>query len=215
MSDRVEWLAWLERWNRILLDRYDPDAADAFVDPLVTRDVIRSGWLGAPGAGESELAALESRLGAALPASYRSFLAASNGFLQPGVIVPRLLPAHEVSPLRVTAPELLDVYAELERELGSLGAIERALPGTIQVSARETVGTAVYLLDPGSIGPDGEWAAYYFADWIPGGVRHPSFRALMESEMERLLAPPPPPPPGRLETWMSVVKWIFSPQRSS
>lgn len=213
MPERSEWPEWLERWNRILLERYDPDAPDAFVDPLVTRDVIRSGWLGAPGAGEAELAALETRLGQALPASYRSFLAASNGFFQPGMIVPRILPAHDVRPLREEDPELLDVYAELERELGPLGDIERALPRTIQVSARETVGTAVYLLDPHSVGPDGEWVAYYFADWVPGGERHASFRALMESEMERALIPPPPPP-RRVRTWMSVVKWIFSPRRS-
>lgn len=58
--------------------------------------MIASGWLGFPGAGEEEIAALEDRLGTRLPPSYRSFLRASNGFLQPGVIVPRLLATDEV-----------------------------------------------------------------------------------------------------------------------
>ena len=56
------------------------------------------------------------------------------------------------------------------------------LAGCLQVSDVELVGTAVYLLDPASRGPDGEWEAYVLAHWIPGVDRYPSFLHLMQAQ---------------------------------
>jgi len=40
-----------------------------------------------------------------------------------------------------------------------------------------------WLLDPGDVSPDGEWAAYIWASWYPGlGDRHESFAALVDNE---------------------------------
>jgi hypothetical protein len=198
-----DWQSWLQTWNRELLARYDPAEHNAFVDQRVTPDVIASGWLGSPGASEAHVAELETRLGARLPPSYRDFLGASNGFLQPGVIVPRLLPAGEVAWLRERDPETIEAWTEFEQYLGD----------TLQVSERETIGTAMYLLNPRVVSADGEWEAFYFAHWVPGVNKFPSFRALMQSELETLRAPAPPPPHGRLRTLIDAIRWIFRPPR--
>jgi hypothetical protein len=200
-----QWQPWLERWNRELLARFDPAEVDAFIDPLVTQAVVDSGWLGYPGVAEAQLVELEARLGTALPPSYRSFLSASNGFLQPGVIVPRLLSADEVAWLRDVDQETIDVWTAS----GDPDGFERHLPAALQVSARETVGTAMYLLNPKVTSADGEWEAFYFAHWLPGVRRYPSFRALMQTELEDLLAPAPPMPLRRSWTFLDAVRWIF------
>jgi hypothetical protein len=208
----LDWDAWLDEWQRELMARYDPSQPDAFRDPLVTPEVLASGQLRFPGASEEEVAALEARLGAALPPSYRAFLRAANGFLQPGLIVPRLLGTAEVNWLRDVDRETIDAWttaAGFDPAAADSDAFERSLPHALQVSARETVGTAMYLLNPDAIDAAGEWEAFYFAHWIPGVRRYPSFLALMQQERNDLFAPPPPPPPTRGQTVLQSLRWIF------
>src|SRR5437867_7962109 len=102
-----DWEPWLQNWNRELLARFDPTERNVFVDPRVTPAVLASGWLGFPGVSKDQLIELEARLGMVLPPSYRAFLRVSNGFLQPGVIVPRLLPIDEVAWLRDVDPDTI------------------------------------------------------------------------------------------------------------
>lgn len=207
-----DWETWLRTWNRELLARYDPTQYNAFVDPQVTPAVLASGWLGFPAASEGQLAELEARLGMTLPPSYRSCLRVSNGFLQPGVIVPRLLPASEVAWLRDVDPGTIETWTEAASRTGGAAdpdGFEQFLPTALQVSARETVGTALYLLNPRVVSADGEWEAFFFAHWVPGVHRFPSFWALMQSELDDLLAPAPPPHPTRLRTFMGAMRWIF------
>jgi hypothetical protein len=212
-----DWDTWLPDWNRLLLTRYDRSKYDAFIDPLVTPAIVASGWLGAPGATDAQIAELETRLGATLPSSYRSFLRAANGFLQPGIIVPRLLPADEVHWLRDVDPETIKIWTDAMADVDASAdpdSFERYLPTALQVSARETVGTAMYLLNPEVTTADGEWEAFFFAHWVPGVRRFPSFLALMHAEREDFLAPAPPPPPDRLQTMMHSLRWIFRGGRS-
>jgi hypothetical protein len=207
-----DWESWLQNWNRELLARFDPTERNAFVDPRVTPAVLASGWLGFPGVSKGQLTELEARLGMVLPPSYRSFLQVSNGFLQPGVIVPRLLPINEVAWLRDVDPDTIAIWTEgLSHTEGpaDLDSFEQYLPTALQVSARETVGTAMYLLNPGVTNGEGEWEAFFFAHWVPGVRRFASFWALMQAELEDLLAPAPPPPPSRLQTFIDAVRWIF------
>jgi len=211
-----DWEAWLDEWQRQLLERYDPTKPDAFRDPLVTAEVLASGRLAAPGATEAQVAALETRLGARLPPSYRSFLLTANGFLQPGIIVPRLLGTGEVNWLRDVDRETIDAWTAgvgVDPESADPDAFERSLPHTLQVSARETIGTAMYLLNPDVVDAGGEWEAFFFAHWIPGVRRFPSFLALMQQERDDFLAPPPPPPPSRAQTLLASLRWIFRPPR--
>jgi hypothetical protein len=207
-----EWDGWLRRWSAELLAGFD--APDAFTDPAVTPAVVASGWLGFPGASEHAVTALEARLGTSLPPSYRSFLLASNGFLQPGMIVPRLLSTDRVDWYRAAHQDTIDVWQQGlanagAAELAAADAFEPRLSNALQVSEVEQVGTAVYLLNPDVVGPDGEWEAFYFAHWVPGVRRYPSFRALMLAEQESWLEPPAPPPASRWRTFRDAVRWIF------
>src|SRR6476646_6235172 len=69
-----EWRPFLSRWSREAL------TADPTTPAYDRTAPAADGWLGAPGATETQLAALEARLGAALPPSYRAFLRVSNGW---------------------------------------------------------------------------------------------------------------------------------------
>ena len=209
--DAAWWVEWLDGWRRELLAAHAADPREAFLDPSVTPAVLASGRLGAPGATEDALRALEARLGVALPPSYRAFLQASDGFLQPGMIVPRLLRADEVRWYRAAHQDVIDDWAS---GAGDDDPVAPALAAALQVSAEERVGTAVYLLDPRAVGADGEWEALHFAHWFPGIERHASFRALMESERAALAAPPPPPRPSGWRAAMDVLRWIFRVERT-
>ncbi len=206
-----DWEAWLTAWNRQLLASYDPREYNAFVDSAVTAEVIASGWLDCPGANEQQLAAVEGRLGTPLPPSYRSFLQASNGFLQPGVIVPRLLGTDEVDWFRIAHQETIDAWT-LGADASPAGlasgpdTFEHYLPSALQVSAVERVGTAVYLLNPMAVDGEGEWEAFYFAHWVPGVNRYASFRALMHAEREHWTARPPA---SRPQTNWETLRGIF------
>ena len=46
--------------------------------------------------------------------------------------------------------------------------------------------------DPSVRTGDGEWAAYFFASWAPGIVRHESFFHLMQAQREMQANPPDP-----------------------
>jgi HEAT repeats len=53
------------------------------------------------------------------------------------------------------------------------------LPSLVQIS---DVDDGVYLLNPRAVTPDGEWEAWFFANWIPGATRYSSFAHLMVQE---------------------------------
>ena len=66
-------------------------------------------------------------------------------------------------------------------------AFEPDLPFTLQVSAEEEAGSAVYLLNPQKVSEDGEWEAWFFAHWVPGVNRYASFWELMQAERDSLV----------------------------
>ncbi|MEV0491140.1 SMI1/KNR4 family protein [Streptomyces atratus] len=77
--DIDNWKFFLERWSRQWL------AAQTLLDPeKVDEEAFAAGTLGFPAAGEQDAAALEHRLGTALPPSYRAFLRVSNGWRNAG-----------------------------------------------------------------------------------------------------------------------------------
>jgi hypothetical protein len=125
------------------------------------------------------------------------------------VLVPRLLASHEVDWYRVRHQDVIDDWSSG----AGPGGFEQYLPTALQVSAVEHAGTAVYLLNPKVVGADGEWEAFFFAHWVPGVQRYPSFRALMEAERENWTPPsaPPAPRPSRWRTCWSTLRWILRP----
>ena len=82
-------------------------------------------------------------------------------------------------------PDTIDAWTGPASRTGGVAdpdGFEQYLPAALKVSARETVGTAMYLLNPRVAGADGEWEALFFAHWVPGVRRFPSFWALMQAE---------------------------------
>jgi predicted adenylyl cyclase CyaB len=59
------------------------------------------------------------------------------------------------------------------------------LKETLQIS--DVGDAAVYLLNPQVISEDGEWEAWFFANWVPGAHRYRSFQEMMEAEFHRIV----------------------------
>ncbi|MEU8438404.1 SMI1/KNR4 family protein [Streptomyces sp. NPDC029216] len=194
-----EWEPFLRTWSA------ERDAArraeDASEPPL--------GWLGFDPAPPERIAALEARLGAPLPPSYRSFLSVTDGWRWAGEFVELLAPAAEVGLLRemteflhedltLWEQEDLDEDEDEDEDLddededdgdeddGEAYESER-WNRAVQISL--TGDQTWLLLDPGDVGDDGEWAAYRYSTWSGSGpVRHDSFAGLMRAEYENFRA---------------------------
>ena len=50
--------------------------------------------------------------------------------------------------------------------------------------------SAIYLLNPKVTSPEGEWEAWFFANWLPGASRYRSFWEMMVAEHESFLSLP-------------------------
>ena len=159
--DEFHWAPFLKELSEFRLS--DPRVVAGVPEPK-----IQERWLGEPPASEQQITALESRLSCALPPSYRSFLAASNGFQQQSPFIQRLYSADEVDRFGVRNKAWADAYREMYPNLASC----------LQISA---VGdSAVVLLNPDAVSPDGEWQTDFFANWNPGAHGYRSFREYME-----------------------------------
>jgi hypothetical protein len=97
-----------------------------------------------------------------------------------GVGLPGLVPVEEIEYLRnVEAPELF--------------AIDRAYPGEDMALAMDTCilasepGAEQMLLLVPPLRSGGSWQTWFFAAWVPGEERYPSFRHYMERELQMLL----------------------------
>ncbi|GAA1783818.1 SMI1/KNR4 family protein [Actinomadura chokoriensis] len=168
----------VEQWRRYLAEYSAEVLRGAPEDELhEVGDLQRSaGWLGFDGAGEGRLAALEQRLGVRLPQSYRSFLAASDGWLNLGPFMWTMRTSGEVGWLRDADVGLWEILREnATPEEGALA--DRALLVSGDGDAQ------YWLLDPGDVSAAGEWAAYVWASWYPGlGDRYDSFAELVDAE---------------------------------
>ncbi|MGZ3716189.1 MAG: LuxR C-terminal-related transcriptional regulator, partial [Ktedonobacterales bacterium] len=78
------------KWKRDTRPRGDED-----IRAELPPEVIASGWLGSPGATETELQQLEERLGTCLPPSYRQFLQFTNGWRDTGHFIPTIWSTEE------------------------------------------------------------------------------------------------------------------------
>ncbi|MEX3105987.1 SMI1/KNR4 family protein [Streptomyces sp. ST1015] len=165
-----DWRPFLSRWSE--------EWADASDEPSPQRDAR---WLGFAGASEERISALEERLRCRLPPSYRDFLAVSDGWLHAGCFVWRLAGVDEVGPYSDDAG-LGEIYrGELDEHSTPAEVLEAGMWGrALQLEAESDL-TKV-LLDPGDVGPDGEWACYDYASWRGDGpVRYGSFAGFMEA----------------------------------
>ena len=201
--DESKWQAWLSDWNQILIEAFQTHSSG--IQSATVQSIPPSGWLGEPGATPQELDVFEAKLNVKLPPSYRSFLAASNGFEQPGCFVPRIFSTSEVAWLKDSDPAGITAWIEGENYGGPPTAIlddnyfvydenqrteilrTEHLWQCLQISAREEAGTAVYLLNPAVKFPDGEWEAWFWAHWLPGARRYRSFWDMMQEERQSFI----------------------------
>src|SRR4051812_30361669 len=193
--ETFDWRGLLAQWSRALLGV--PELA-AGLPP----DAVASGWLGLPGATAAQLAAIEARLGTTLPPSYRAFLGVSNGWRKLGYFIERVWSADEIEWFRVRHQDWIDAYQDPESYGGpplTEGAHQvygdaqdpayfRAeyLQDTLEIS--DVGDSAILLLNPAVVTPEGEWEAWFFANWLPGARRYRSFRELMQAEYQQFLA---------------------------
>jgi hypothetical protein len=101
----AEWKEFLRDYNRELL------AYEEVLEQL-SKEEIRSGWLGFPGASDSDIVETETRLRTRLPASYRAFLRVSNGWRFPSCSIYKLLPTTEVAWFLDRNQDWIDAYVE-------------------------------------------------------------------------------------------------------
>jgi len=186
-----DWWAFLKGYSRELLS-----------DERVTNDAsarIATEWMGFDGASEAEISALESQLGKRLPPSYRSFLSVSDGWRHPGPYIYDLWPVEQVAWFAERNQEWINAYVEPHAQLPYLSDEEylvygekqdsvmfraKYLQAALQIS--DEGDSAVYLLNPQVVTQEGEWEAWFFANWLPGAERYRSFHEMMYAERESL-----------------------------
>lgn len=145
-----------------------------------------------PPATEEELVQVEQRLGIHLPPSYREFLLHSNGFGHIPYGVGRLLPVEEIAWLRDTDPELVEIWGDEDSDVPDeqyliYGDMQdgtairtRYFRTALLISGDGPGRDGDVFLVPDVITEAGEWETWFFASWIPGAHRYPSFREFLE-----------------------------------
>jgi hypothetical protein len=173
------WPAFLEEWARDLLHKEE-------IARELPPSMIVSGQLVMTGASEAELADLETHLDRALPASYRRFLAVSNGWPRLDLTGRRLLPTTEVEWFTVEHQDWAEGFVDGERMSGSgarrIRSQREFFANALAISDDTDVG--IYLLNPLVIDVDGEWQACLFANWLPGVATYASFTDLIRALRE-------------------------------
>ena len=183
------WEPLLRKWSEETLDRLD-DAVLAQV-PAEARS---SRYLGGSGASDADIAALEQRIGRALPESYRSFLQTTNGMFWPMHGVTQLYAAAEVDRLDRRNKPVLDAWQEGSGSRPPVSDAEYSrydpdqdpahfrieyLASSLEVGSMAN--EDLLLLNPQVINAEGEWEALFMAFWLPGAQRYPSFLQAIEA----------------------------------
>jgi hypothetical protein len=182
------------RWKPVLA-RWSNEMMQSSLAPQVTPPPESPDWLGNPPATAREIALLEKRLGMALPPSYKSFLLTSNGWRRTTFAIGRLRPAKEVDWYRTENEQAVATWSDSGSDRpdeeyydyrGGSAPDYRAdhIESLVQVSDYED---GLYLLNPKAVTPDGEWEAWFFANWIPGAERYPSFAHLMLAQFQSFM----------------------------
>lgn len=179
----IDWQAFLGRWSRELMGT---ELSKQVVPPLE-----RAEWLGFDPASEAGIAEVEERLGVLLPPSYKAFLLTSNGWRRTTFAIGRIRPIEEVNWFRVENEQWAEIYGEDGSTLEDVeyynyrdgeGAPDHRAEHMRSLLQISDVDDGVYLLNPEAVTPDGEWEAWFFANWIPGAASYASFAHLMVQE---------------------------------
>ena len=183
-----EWMAFLTEFNRELLS-YEEVVQDAAPEDL------KKGWLGFHGVDVAEMIATERRLGIRLPPSYREFLKASNGWRYPSISISYLRPLNKLALFHEQNQEWIDAFVRPSADLpripdedyfvyGKKQDCVKFRPEYLQTAwqVSDVDDSAVVLLNPQVVTPEGEWETWLFANWLPGAVRYRSFGEWLAQE---------------------------------
>jgi hypothetical protein len=196
-----DWQDLLTRWSKQVIDsgKYVVTPPYHYGEPPA--EVLATGWLGYAGASNDQIAKAETRLGTILPPSYREFLKVTNGWRQATPIIHKLWSTEEIEWFSVRNQQWIDAYLRPGLpQLPSVGDKEYFTYGAEQnyqavraeymqtaLEISDTGDSAIYLLNPKVVTDEGEWEAWFFANWLPGAYRYRSFWEMMESQYEVLL----------------------------
>ncbi|UIE37551.1 SMI1/KNR4 family protein [Leptodesmis sichuanensis] len=206
-----DWKSFLQQWSQAILESMTEEQL-AQLPP----DVIATGWLGYPGATEQQLAQVEAQLRMPLPPSYREFLKVSNGWRQMTPFIHKLWSTEGIAYFASRHLQWIEAFIETHKsaylnfaqaqELGdfweplSVSDDEYFTYGEEQdcsqirveylktaIAISDVGESAIYLLNPQVVTEQGEWEAWFFADWLPGADRYRSFQEMMVAEYQNFL----------------------------
>lgn len=193
-----DWKSFLDSWSSeglALLAESSPE----FRSDLGNASLER-GTLTFPGASNAQISAAESRLGEALPESYRRFLQASNGFIILALDVEdaRLWSTDQIKWLAETEQAFIDAWNQYDTPVSDAEYFNYSpaqdpvhlrpeyLRSALQLS--DFVDAAVVLLNPEIKTSTAEWEGWDFGNAWPGAYRYETFEKLMIALRERTLA---------------------------
>jgi len=144
-----------------------------------TREQRKGKWIGRSNSTDEAIKAAETRLQIGLPADYVEFLHASNGFSALSSTAPPLLSVESIGPLKDKVDaQTLAIFKEYPGD-----DLPQALESSLLISEQMET-DMVLLIPPGK--SSGSWQCWFFAHWIPGEIRYPSFRHYFEEAFARL-----------------------------
>jgi hypothetical protein len=187
----IDWSTFLRAFSRDLL-------GDPAIRSSAPPEVLASGWMGYPGAAEEVITRSEARLGIRFPPSYRAFLRTTNGWRHTGPFIDELYPVEKVRWFREQNRDWIAAYNTgtgrrlpgkeyfvYGKDQDSARFRPEYLKSALEISA---IGdSCIYLLNPQVVFADGEWEAWFFANWLPGASRYRSFAEMMEAERQSFL----------------------------
>jgi SMI1 / KNR4 family (SUKH-1) len=200
-----DWESFLKRWSQETVEAIASD------QNKLPPSVIKSGWLGYPGATEQQIAEAEARLNITLPPSYKAFLKVTNGWRQTTPFINKVWSAQKIEWFSVKNQKWIDAFLEKSGHLPAESSNSSSSPPSISDEEYFVYGEkqdcsklrceylqtaleiskrgegAIYLLNPQVVTPDGEWEAWFFGDWLPGADRYHSFQEMMQAEYENFL----------------------------
>jgi hypothetical protein len=197
----TNWSDFLELWDQDVLDILLPlqDFYPTEFTPLEQKFLQRK-TLSQPKANTQQIQALEDRLGVKLPPSYLKFLQTSNGWIQLGMDADDgiLWSTEQVKWFIEQDPEWIEMWETGEEEevhdhlyfiygnrQDCIHLRRKYLRTALAIS--NCIDSAVYLLNPQIITPQGEWEAWFLGNKLPGAIRYRSFQEMMIAEKERVL----------------------------
>lgn len=190
-----------DEWKKFIFDWSQRMAEQAFEDePEFLRSCHSVYGYGCPGATDEQINVAESRLATKLPFSYREFLKATNGLMQPVYRMSTtggdLLSAESIDWL----PKRDNSWIEAWQDNGAVRDEDYFVYGNAQDSVNfraeylssllaisDDGDAGIYLLNPEVRGRDGEWEAWHLTSWMPGAQRFQSFEEMMRSSYMSLV----------------------------